>query len=172
VPVIGLTTGIYPVAGNYAEYARRFWPYALAVELFLAGLGQGQPYEDVWRSRQTWLGMAPVYARATIAALLYGPRHKPTYRVTRKENRKVWHLGKVIPQMAMAAMLLGASVYHLATRRSLQAVDLGSLFWAALFLLALSRTVRNSWYGVDLRAALAGAFRRRAVDAVPTDEAE
>ena len=37
--------------------------------------------------RQIWLGLAPVYARACIIALVSGPRRKPFYRVTRKIRR-------------------------------------------------------------------------------------
>lgn len=172
VPIVGLTTGIYPLTADYAGYVQRFWPYILAVELFLASLGQGLPYEDVWRSRQTWLGMAPVYAKACVMALLYGPHRKPGYRVTRKGNRKVWHWKKALPQMLLCALLVGASIYHLAAERYLHELDLGSLFWACFFTLELSRTVRNSWHGAKITAALGDALWRRQADAVPTDGAE
>ncbi|MFW6115472.1 MAG: glycosyltransferase [Chloroflexota bacterium] len=148
-PVFPLAFDIYPVIAPQAEYALRLWPYAAAVELLLVSLADGLPYEDLWRARQTWLGLAPVYVKATIIALLYGPERKPTYRVTRKEHVHRWYWRETWPQMLLFLALIGAVVYHVMTRSLLETADLGSLFWAALFILTLSRTVRNSWYGLD-----------------------
>lgn len=147
-PVFSLALGIYPLIATHAAYALHFWPYAATVELLLVCLGDGLPYEALWRARQTWLGMAPVYARATLLALTYGPRRKPSYRVTRKEHQYGWYWREALPQILLCAALIGAGVYHLATHSLLRDADLGSLFWAAFFVLGLSRTVRNAWHGV------------------------
>lgn len=157
-PVVALVFDVYPLVTTHAAYAARFWPYAAAVELVLVFLADGLPYEALWRARQTWLGMAPVYAKATILALAYGPNRKPRYRVTRKTHVYDWYWRETLPQALMLLALVAASLYHIATHSLLLSADLGSLFWAAFFGLGLSRTVRNAWHGVDLRQALGQVF--------------
>jgi cellulose synthase (UDP-forming) len=150
-PIIALLFDIYPIITTHAEYAVRFWVYAFAVELLLVSLAGRLAYEELWRARQTWLGMAPVYALATLLALLYGPKRKPHYRVTRKEHVYGWYWREVLPQIAITLALVMAALYHIATRPLLAEADLGSLFWAAFLVLGFSRVVRNSWHGVAWR---------------------
>jgi hypothetical protein len=103
--------------------------------------------------------MAPVYAKAALVALRYGRRRKPAYRVTRKVNLHKWYWRETLPQLLLFLGLVGASVYHLATHSLLENADLGSLLWAGFFAAGLSRTVRNAWYGVPLRPAIAKWMR-------------
>jgi cellulose synthase (UDP-forming) len=159
-PILSLALGVYPFVTTQAQYALHFWPYAVAVELMLSSLADGLPYEDLWRGRQTWLGMAPVYAKATLVALFYGPNRKPTYRVTRKKHIYRWYLREITPQLLLFLGLIGASIYHILTHPLLRTADLGSLFWAAFFGLLLSQTVRNSWHGVQGWQRVMAAFRR------------
>jgi cellulose synthase (UDP-forming) len=159
-PLFSLTFGIYPLITTNAAYALRFWPLAAAIELLLISLSEGLPYEDLWRARQTWLGMAPVYARATLIALRYGRHRKPTYRVTRKEHVYRWYWQLTLPQLLLLLALIAASAYHILTESLLMTADLGSLFWAAFFVLGLSRTVVNSWHGVDFRQRVRSQLRR------------
>jgi cellulose synthase (UDP-forming) len=159
-PVFALAFDIYPLITTHAEYAFRFWPFAVAVELLLLSLADGLPYEALWRARQTWLGMAPVYARATFIALRYGPNRKPSYRVTRKEHVYAWYWRETLPQTVLLVALVVASAYHIATHSMLTETDLGSLFWAAFFGLALSRVVLNAWHGLHPAKAIAKWLRR------------
>jgi len=159
-PIFPLVFNIHPMAGTQVQYATHLWPYVAGIELFLIALADGLAYEKLWRARQILLGMAPVYARAVIIALRYGPSRKPGYRVTRKEH--VFHLywREVLPQFLILLALAAASVYHLATHSLMRTADLGSLFWATFFVLGLGQVVRNAWHGVDLRRSLAvGAAR-------------
>ncbi|MBN1247762.1 MAG: glycosyltransferase [Anaerolineae bacterium] len=160
-PVFSLAFGIYPLVTTHADYAWHFWPLALSIELLLISLGGDLPYESLWRARETWLGMAPVYARATLVALYYGPNQKPTYRVTRKEHVYRLYWREILPQLLFTAALIGASIYHLATESLLFTADLGSLFWAAYFIVGLSRTVANAWHGLSLRDLVRRAMQRR-----------
>ncbi len=150
-PVFSLIFDVYPLITTQTGYALHFWPHALAVELLLIALADGLPYEDLWRARQTWLGLAPVYLKALIVAILYGPNRKPTYRVTRKEHVYRLYWREILPQLVLMLTLIGASIYHVLTKSLLTTADLGSLFWAGFFVLGLSRTVRNSWHGLALR---------------------
>lgn len=159
-PVFALAFDIYPLLTTQAAYALHLWPYAAAVELQLVALADGLPYEALWRARETWLGMAPVYAKATIFALLYGPDRKPAYRVTRKEHIRGWYWRETLPQILLLLALIAASLYHIATHSLLRTADLGSLLWAGFFILGLSRTVRNSWHGLELGKIALEATRR------------
>jgi len=166
-PAFALALDVYPLITTHAAYAWHFWPYAAAVELLLVTLADGLPYEALWRARQTWLGMAPVYARATIIALLYGPNRKPRYRVTRKEHMYSFYWRETLPQLLVFLALIASSLYHIATHSLLQTADLGSLFWAGLFALGLSRVVRNSWHGVALDRLIGMALKRSVKGVVP-----
>lgn len=159
-PVVSLVFHVYPLVTTHTQYALHFWPYAAAVELLLVSLAGGMRYEDLWRARQTWLGMAPIYVKATLVALFYGPKRKPTYRVTRKEHVHRWYWREIWPQLLLFLGLIGASVYHVATESLLRTADLGSLFWAAFFILGLSQMVRNSWHGLHLRSYVFRPQRR------------
>ncbi len=158
-PIFSLIFDTYPLITTQTQYALHFWPHALAVELLLIALADGLPFESLWRARQTWLGLAPVYVRATLAALFYGPHRKPTYRVTRKEHVYRWYWREILPQLTLFLALIGASIYHVLTKSLLTTADLGSLFWAAFFVMGLSRTVRNSWHGLALKERLVVGLR-------------
>ena len=149
-PIFSLIFDIYPIITTQTEYALHFWPFALSVELLLIALADGLPFETLWRTRQTWLGMAPVYLKAMLVALFYGPNRKPTYRVTRKEHVYRWYWREILPQLVLFLALIGAIIYHVLTEPVLYTADLGSLFWAALFAVGLSRMIRNSWHGLEL----------------------
>ena len=59
----------------------------------LPGRADGGPVlrARVWRARQMWAGLAPVYAKACILALAGGPHRKPSYEVTRKHDEFRWY---------------------------------------------------------------------------------
>jgi cellulose synthase (UDP-forming) len=111
--------------------------------------------------------MAPIYAWATVLALAYGPNRKPHYRVTRKEHQYGLYWRETLPQIALVLALVFAAVYHVARHSLLYTADLGSLFWAAFFVVGLSRAIRNGGHGVydqkvqGLRSRIArGVWRR------------
>ena len=150
VPIISLITGRHPLVTDSTTYLLRLLPYAAAIEILLIALSDGLPYEALWRSRQIWLGMTPVYIRATLSALIQGPKKKPTYRVTRKRHVYHWYWQEALVQTVLCGGLLGSVVYHLATRSWLYEADLGTIFWAGFLAIGLTRMVANSWHGLRL----------------------
>ena len=160
VPCLKLTFNLYPLSTTEAEYMAHFWPFAIGIELLLAGLSLGLSFEELWRARMVWIGMSPVYARAVVLALVFGPHRKPSYRVTRKEHVHAWYWRETWPQMAIMFALAAASLYHLATHSLLDNADLGSLFWAGFFIVGFSRIVRNSWFGLNPLREIARSLRR------------
>ena len=159
-PIFTLGFDAYPLSSSPIDYALHLWPYVAAMELMLVTVAEGLPYEQLWRFRQTLIGMAPVYLKAVWTALRYGAQRKPHYRVTRKDHVVGLYWREVLPQIVMFVGLLAASLIHLTRYSLLFGADLGSLLWAAFFALALSRAVRNSWHGVEWRTLATQWIRR------------
>jgi cellulose synthase (UDP-forming) len=157
-PVAAFVFGSYPVSADLATYALHFWPYGLALELFLASLSSRYPYTSVWRARQIWVGFAPVYAKACLVALLGGRHRKPVYKVTRKHDAFGWYWRETLVQTIVLCLLLSALAYGVATA-NLESFDVGSAYWALFFAIMLGGFVTKSWFGVGLRAELAKRAR-------------
>ncbi|MGQ9785454.1 MAG: glycosyltransferase [Anaerolineae bacterium] len=160
IPILSLGFGAYPIYSTPIEYALHLWPYVAAIELTLVALADGLPYEALWRFREMMIGMAPVHLKALWVTLRYGPHRKPAYRVTRKEHVHSLYWRETLLQSTLLLALVAASGYHLAVYSVLRSADLGSLFWAAFFLLALSRITRNARHGVKFRALLNERIRQ------------
>jgi len=150
-PVISFLAGTYPLESRSSGYVLHFLPFAVAIELYFVTLTSGVSYERIWKARQIWVGLAPVYAKACLLALLGGPRRKPAYRVTRKHDDVRWYWRQILPQFVLFALLVGAMAKALATESVLDGLDLGSLYWAAMFALVLGCFIPKSWHGVRRR---------------------
>lgn len=124
------------------DYVAHLLPLVLAVEIWLLVLNL--PYGDrrtrqrrlvrkLWQTRVMWTGMAPVYAKAVILAIVGGPNRKPTYVVTRKEDDIRWHWRHTLPQTTLVLGVLCVLVYGLryGTLPSL-ALLAGSVYWGGL----------------------------------------
>jgi cellulose synthase (UDP-forming) len=158
-PVISFLAGIYPLQTQSSGYVLHFVPFAVAVELYFVTLTAGSRYERIWKARQIWVGLAPVYAKACVLAVAGGPNRKPAYRVTRKHHEHRWYWRQALPQMALFALLVGAMANAVATESLLDGVDLGSLYWATMFALVLGCFIPKSWHGVRPRARRARRAR-------------
>lgn len=98
-----------------------------------------------------WVGLTPVYIWAAILALVYGPKRKPAYRVSRKVHQAGIYRQEVLPQILLFLALAGSILYHLAPRSILFEADWGSLLWAAYFAGLLGQVIRNAGYGMARR---------------------
>jgi cellulose synthase (UDP-forming) len=149
-PVIGFLFLTYPLTAGVHAYSLHFWPFAAAIELALAALNTGHPYESLWRARQMWTGLMPVFLKACVMAVISGPNRKPHYRVTRKDTRPAWYWRLVLPQSAMLILLAGSLAYGAVTA-DLNRFDAGSAYWTVLSAALLAGFVRKSWHGVSRR---------------------
>jgi cellulose synthase (UDP-forming) len=147
-PIIGLATGSYPLTTSYLSYAVHFAPFAVTVELYLAALASGVPYERFWHARVMWVGLAPVYAKACVLAAVGGRGRKPTYEVTRKHHEHRWYWRESLIHSLLLVVLVTVAARTVLGGSLLYDVDLGSLYWTAFFGLALASFVRLSWFGV------------------------
>lgn len=152
--------GFPPYNAMNPSYGPPFWIYALSIEIFLICLKDRLPYSAIWRMRQIWLGLAPVYARSVIIALFSGPRRKPVYRVTRKMHRFRWYWRETWVQSAIWLLLFGALVSYLIRLPGLRDIELGLVGWCVFHLFMLGGFVRRSWFGVNWRERLAAPRAR------------
>lgn len=150
--IVSYLTGQFPLVTDALSYVMHFWPLAIAIEVFGAALNWPQPYEALLRSREMWTGLTFVYARAIVMALLYGPRRKPVYRVTRKSTIARWYWRETLPQMALIALLIGSMIYGFIAHPELATFDIGSAYWVVFYVVFLSGFVRKGWYGVGRSA--------------------
>ncbi|HET9111738.1 MAG TPA: glycosyltransferase, partial [Ktedonobacterales bacterium] len=157
---------VYPLDATTADYVLRFWPFALSVELFLASLNGRLPYATLLNARRLWVGLAPVYARASLQAIFGGRFRKPVYRVTRKTTAHGWYWRDTLPQTALFVALTLSMLFSAATTPLLRSFDIGSAYWAIFFLLFLGSFITHAWYGVDVvELALRQVTRRTPVGA-------
>ncbi|WP_161982450.1 glycosyltransferase [Dictyobacter alpinus] len=152
-PVISLFTGIYPFTTNNLDYMLHFWLYAASIELLLTIINGSTTFEENWRARQMWFGMIFVFMKSCFLALTYGPNKKPAYKVTRKTQEAGIYLREVFVQTLLFLLLLSACVYNVFIHRNyfLRDTDLGSIFWAVLFMGLLLGIIHRSWFGYQIK---------------------
>lgn len=162
--------GSPPLIGTgTVDYVTHLLPLVLSVEVWLLVLNL--PYGDrrmrqrrlvrkLWQTRVMWTGMAPVYAKAVVLAIVGGPSRKPTYVVTRKEDDIRWHWRHTMPQTTLVLLVVCVMIYGLrfGTLPSL-ALLAGSVYWGGLNIALMTSFVSRSWYGIQRaqRAARAAA---------------
>ena len=96
-----------------------------------------------------WTGMAPVYMKACVQAILNGPNRKPVYRVTRKEDDLRWHWRQTLPQTSLVLLVLFVMVYAV-RHGSLPSASLlaGAVYWGGLNAVLLTGFVTRGWHGI------------------------
>ena len=150
-PVLGFVFHLYPVVTTTNAFVLHFWPFVVALELYLVLVHRPMSLEQLWRARLVWAGLCFVYARACLLAVGNGRTRKPRYVVTRKHNRHVWHWRLIVPHVAVLTLLIGSMAWSLAHRGLLNSFDIGSAYWACLYSLLLLGFIKLSWHGAELR---------------------
>ncbi len=158
-PALGFAFHTYPVVTSTDAFLLHFWPFAAALELYMAAVHRPLSLEQLWRARLVWAGLSFTYARAALLAVFRGRNGKPRYVVTRKENVHAWHWRLALPHVALLAVLAGSMLWSLAHHRLLSSFDVSSAYWVVLYSLLLLGFVRLSWHGVTA-PSLRGRFAR------------
>ncbi len=133
-------------------------PLVLATELWLLVVNhpyndrrkrQRRPFRTLWQVRIMWTGMAPIYMKACIQAILGGARRKPVYRVTRKHDDLRWHWRHTLPHTTVVLLVLFVLVYSLrhGTLPSLSLLA-GAVYWGGLNIVLLAGFVSRGWHGL------------------------
>ena len=162
------------VAGGLG-YLTHLLPLVIAVEIWLIILNL--PYNDrrrrqrnlvrkLWRTRVMWTGMAPVYAKAVVLAIVRGPNRKPTYVVTRKHDDLRWHWRHTLPQTTIVLAVFCTAIYALRFGTLPNAGLLaGTVYWGGLQVALLTSFISRGWHG--LSRAQRWVRRRTVGEAVP-----
>ena len=159
IPAVACTLlGVIPLVSSDLGYIQHLLPLVLATELWLLAVNhpfndrrgrQREPVRALWRVRIMWTGMAPVYMRAMIQAVLGGPNRKPVYKVTRKEDDLRWHWRHTLPQTSVVLFVLIVLGYALVAGTFPNLVLLaGSVYWGGLNIILLSGFVARGWHGL------------------------
>ena len=151
--------GSTPFAASGPDYLLHILPMVAATELWLLAANrpyndrrgkQRHPYLDLWRARIIWTGMAPVYAKASLQAILGGPDRKPVYRVTRKEDDLRWHWQHTVPQAVPIVVVVLVAIYAIVhdTMPNLMLLS-ATIYWGALNVALLVGFVSRGWHGLQ-----------------------
>jgi cellulose synthase (UDP-forming) len=162
VPILGLSLlGWVPIESSTMGFVEHMLPLVIATELWLAVLNhpyfdrrvrQRHPLRALWRVRTIWTGLAPVFAKASLQAIISGPNRKPVYKVTRKDTDIRWHWRYTLPQTSIVLGALVVAIFAARFGRFPSAVLLiGSIYWGGLHIILLSNFVTRGWYGLTLR---------------------
>ena len=176
--------GWTPLDSTGTAYIGHLVPFALATEAWLLMVNkpyndrrrrQRRPFRALWRVRIMWTGMAPIYMKASIQALLGGPNRKPVYKVTRKHDDLRWHWRATLPQTTLVMLVLCVLLYAL-RHGTLPSASLlaGAVYWGGLNIVLLSGFVMRGWHGLAwTRRVATHAFEPAtdAANAVPLEEA-
>jgi cellulose synthase (UDP-forming) len=150
--------GWTPLDASRTGYIGHMLPLVLATEVWLLVVNhpffdrrqrQRRPIRALWQVRIMWTGMAPIYMKATLQAILGGPHRKPVYRVTRKEDDLRWHWRHTLPQTSLVLTVLAVLIYAVG-HRTLPSASLlaGAVYWGGLNILLLSSFVTRGWHGL------------------------
>ena len=160
--------GYVPIEATTASFLAHMLPIVIATEIWLLALNhpyndrrrrQRRLYRDLWRVRTMWAGLAPVFMKASIQAVVKGPNRKPSYRVTRKHDDLRWHWRDTLPQATIVLAVVATLVYALRFRTlPTPVLLLGTVYWGGLNVVLLGNFVTRGWHGL----ASTGSLLRRA----------
>jgi cellulose synthase (UDP-forming) len=160
VPCILLALfGLFPFEAPNGQLLAHMLPIVLANEAWLLAMNkpyndrrgrQRRPIRELWRVRILWTGLAPVFMKASIRALVGGPRRKPIYKVTRKTDDVRWHWDQTLPHTVVVVAVAAATAYVLA-RGTLPRLTLllPFLYWGGLYVALFAGFVARGWHGTQ-----------------------
>jgi len=156
--IAGALLGDLPFDSTGHSFMVHMLPLVLATEAWLLAVNrpyndrrtrQRRPIRELWRVRIIWSGLAPVFMKASVQAILGGANHKPVYKVTRKHDDPRWHWGHTLPQTSILLVVLFTAVYGL-SHGTLPRLELlvPFVYWGGLYVALLAGFVVRGWHGV------------------------
>ncbi len=125
--------------------------FIATMEVYSISRARGMSYREVWKARQTWIGLLPVFAISTFKALFYGPNNKPSYKVTRKNQQIGFYWKEVLPQILFVSLLAYSVIRKFVSGNELEVTDLILLFWSIFLIYGFTRVISLSFYGINFR---------------------
>jgi cellulose synthase (UDP-forming) len=168
--IIGALLGYLPFTASGESFLVHMLPIVLATEAWLLAINrpyndrrrrQRNPVRELWRVRIIWSGMAPVFIKASLQAILGGPNRKPVYKVTRKHNDPRWHWGHTLPQTSVLLTVLFTLLFALRDGTMPRLTMLVPfVYWGGLYVALFAGFIARSWYGVvSMRRTLVPALK-------------
>ena len=159
VPTLCLALlGWAPLDSDATGFLTRMLPIVVATETWLLVLNQPyndrrkkqrQKYRALWRVRTMWVGLAPVFMKASLQAILNGPNKKPVYKVTRKTHVHAWHWRQTLPQTTIVLSVVAVAIYAVRFQTLPNPILLvGTVYWGGLNVVLLSSFITRSWHGL------------------------
>jgi cellulose synthase (UDP-forming) len=156
--IIGALLGVVPFRAPLSSVLTHMLPLVLANEAWLLALNrpyndrrgrQRAPIRELWRVRVVWSGLAPVFMKASIVAILGGPSRKPVYKVTRKSNDVRWHWDQTLPQ-TLVLLAVGGTAAYAALHGTLPrpALLIPFVYWGGLYVALFAGFIARGWHGV------------------------
>jgi cellulose synthase (UDP-forming) len=157
--------GWTPLDAKGVGYVEHMLPLVLATEIWLLVLNhpfndrrrrQRRPRRALWRQRIMVAGLAPIYMKATLQAIVSGPNRKPVYTVTRKHDDHRWHWRETLSQTGLVLVVPFVGIYSLLHGTLPSPVLLaGTIYWGGLNIILLAGFITRGWHGVlGVRAGL------------------
>ena len=170
--IVGALLGYVPFTASERGVILNMLPLILANEAWLLAVNrpyndrrkhQREPVRELWRVRIIWSGLAPVFIKASIQAILGGPHRKPIYKVTRKHDDPRWHWAHTLPQTAVLMVVAGTAVYAIFHQTLPSAAILVPfVYWGGLYVALFAAFVVRGWHGVRSLRRLPGWLRASA----------
>ncbi len=159
IPTVALALlGWVPLESDASGYLTRVLPLVLATEVWLLALNhpyndrrlrERHPYRALWQVRTMWVGLAPIFIKASFQAIVGGPNRKPVYKVTRKEHDQRWHWRHTLPQTTIVLVTVTIAIYAARFGTFPDPILLaGTVYWGGLNVILLSSFVSRGWHGV------------------------
>jgi cellulose synthase (UDP-forming) len=165
VTLVTLVFHVHPIEASSTSYWMHLLPFVLSLEFLLMMLAGAGSMKQALKMRVMLIGLFPVFSKAFFLAVIYGPRRKPAYKVTRKVDEFAWYWRETLVQSLCIVALLFGIIYDGLIERHRFALDPGALYWGLFFAIMLAVFVRKSWYGVfandSIRAPAAPSLPRR-----------
>jgi len=149
--VIALAFGIYPILDSSISYILHIFVFAAILEIYNIARARGISYKELWRTRQIWLGLMPIFISAFFQALKYGPNNKPIYKTTRKYHKVDWYWRETLLAKFIFLTLLISIIISLVTQTNNILLNIGLFFWTLFFMNAFLHMIKNSWHGVGFK---------------------
>lgn len=164
--IVASLLGYVVIASGTVSFLAHMVPMVIALEIWLLVLNfpyndrrqrQRRLYRELWKVRTMWAGLAPVFIKATILAVVNGRDRKPGYKVTRKHHDLRWHWRDTLPQATIVVGVAATAIYALRFQTLPSPVLLiGTVYWGGLNVILLGNFVTRGWHGLRF-----GMSRRR-----------
>jgi hypothetical protein len=152
--------GYVVISSSTPSFLAHMLPMVIGMEIWLLALNfpfndrrrrQRRLYQELWRVRTMWAGLAPVFMKSTILAIINGRNRKPSYKVTRKHDDLRWHWRDTLPQASIVVAVVAIAIYALRFQTLPSPVLLiGTVYWGGLNVILLGNFVTRGWHGLGL----------------------